>query len=104
MTRIIESEKTLEARLRTQVQARGGMCLKILSQHHRGLPDRLVLMPGGRPHFVELKSTGKHPEPLQVHAMEQLGDLGFHSHVIDSSESLRLFLQRIDKEQRQNGQ
>lgn len=104
MPRTIESEKILEARLRTQIRARGGMCLKILSQHHRGLPDRLVLMPGCNAHFVEMKSTGKHPEPLQVRAMEQLEDLGFDCHVIDSSESLNLFLLRIDMEQRQNEQ
>lgn len=92
-----ESEKTLELRLRKEVEARGGMALKLLSQLHRGLPDRLILMPGGKAFFAELKSTGKKPTKLQQRAHEQLAALGFQVFVIDSTSSLTRALAEIDR-------
>lgn len=85
---VTESEKTLEARLRKEVEARGGMALKLGSQNHRGLPDRLVLMPGGNTYFAEIKTTGKKPTELQRHCHEQLRSLGFDVFVIDSTPTL----------------
>lgn len=92
-----ESEKTLEARLQKEIKRRGGLALKLLSQLHRGLPDRLVLMPGGWCFFVELKSTGKKPTRLQAHCHEQLERLGFAVWVVDSTESLDNVLSCVDQ-------
>lgn len=94
-----ESEKTLEARLAREIQARGGMALKYTSQHHRGIPDRIVLMPHGRTYFVELKSTGKRPTKLQRHAIAQISALGFPAWVVDSTATLDRFLRTVDIEQ-----
>ena len=52
------SEKVLEAELRERCKALGWMCIKLTSQYQRGLPDRLILMPGGRVCFAEIKTTG----------------------------------------------
>lgn len=93
-----ESEKTLEARLRKEIEKRGGLALKLSAQLHRGLPDRLILLPGGRPHFVEMKSTGKKPTKLQIHCHQELRDLGFSVWVVDSSEKLDDLLLIIDFE------
>lgn len=93
-----ESEKTLEARLRQEIEKRGGMALKLSSQLHRGLPDRMVLLPYGAVHFVELKSTGKKPTLLQQHCHKQLTDLGHIVWIIDSTESLTDFLECVDVE------
>ena len=92
-----ESEKTLEARLQKEIKRRGGLALKLLSQLHRGLPDRLVLMPEGWCFFVELKSTGKKPTRLQAHCHEQLERLGFAVWVVDSTESLDNVLSCVDQ-------
>lgn len=94
-----QSEKTLEAHLRTEVEKRGGQALKYTSQYHRGMPDRVVLMPGGLVYFVELKSEGKKPTLLQVKAHEKLRRLGFFVVVIDSTETLGDFLELLDLEQ-----
>lgn len=91
-----ESEKTLEARLVREIEARGGMALKYTSQFHRGIPDRICLLPGGLCVFVELKSTGKKPTKLQVHAMQKLRELGHYAIVIDSTEGLGDFLENVD--------
>jgi 2-keto-3-deoxy-galactonokinase len=85
-------EKALEAKLRKAVEARGGMALKLLSQFHRGLPDRLILMPGGHTYFAEIKTTGKKPTRLQKHCHALLRKLGFQVFVIDSTDSLETAL------------
>ncbi|MBO6238414.1 MAG: VRR-NUC domain-containing protein [Bacteroidales bacterium] len=73
------------------------MALKLLSQFHRGLPDRLILMPGGHTYFAEIKTTGKKPTILQLHCHETLRQLGFQVFVIDSSESLETALALINR-------
>ena len=91
------SEKTLEARLRKEVEARGGMALKLLSQLHRGLPDRLILLPGGWTIFVELKSTGKKPTLLQRHCHEQLRQMDFPVFVVDSEVTLNAVIEVVEE-------
>ena len=92
-----ESEKVLESRLVQGVKLRGGMTVKLTSQFHKGLPDRLVLLPFHTACFVELKSTGKTRTNLQELAGEQLEALGFRVFVIDSSEGLYDFFNRMDR-------
>ena len=92
-----ESEKVLESRLVQGVKLRGGMTVKLTSQFHKGLPDRLVLLPFHTACFVELKSTGKTRTKLQELAGEQLEALGFRVFVIDSSEGLYDFFNRMDR-------
>lgn len=91
-----ESEKTLEARLVREIEARGGMALKYTSQFHRGIPDRICLLPYGLTYFVELKSTGQKPTKLQEHAMQKLRELSNFVIVIDSTGALEGFLENVD--------
>lgn len=92
---IAMNEKLIERNLREGVKALGGLALKFSSPYHRGVPDRIVLMPGGRMYFVELKTTGKKPTLLQQKAIGELRELGFDARVIDNQESLNLFLEEI---------
>lgn len=89
------NEKLIERKLREGVKALGGLALKFSSPYHRGIPDRITLMPGGRTFFVELKTTGKKPTLLQQKAIKELAELGFDARVIDSKESLNNFLEEL---------
>lgn len=51
-------EKSIENVLRKAVEAEGGVCLKWTCPGHRGVPDRMILFPGGIIAFVELKRPG----------------------------------------------
>ena len=93
----IESEKKLEARLVAEVKRRGGIALKNTSQFHRGMPDRVVLLPYHTMSFVELKTTGEKPTPLQFAAQNKLWNLGFTVYVVDTTESLDMFLAKMDR-------
>ena len=92
-----ESEKALEARLVEEIKKRGGVAVKLTSQFHRGLPDRLVLLPFHTMAFVELKSTGGHVSPLQVAAIEQLRQMHFCVRVISSTMELEELLETLDR-------
>lgn len=69
-------ESDVERYLRKQVEANGGKCWKWVSPGRRGVPDRIVIMPGGVVAFVELKAPGKTERADQVHVQKMLRDLG----------------------------
>ena len=89
-----ESEKVLERNLNKDVKTLGGWSLKILSNFITGLPDRLVLH-NGRAYFVEVKSEGKKPSPIQRVVHKKLEALGFPVSVIDTTEKLNNFINEI---------
>ena len=92
----MDSEKLIERKLVDGVKARGGLCVKFYSAYQRGVPDRIILMPGGRIYFVELKSTGKKPTKLQELFIQKLRDLGFIAVVIDTIDKLNAFMATLD--------
>ena len=52
-------ESAIEKALVKEAKSRGGMAVKFVSPGFDGVPDRLVLLPGGKCAFVELKASGK---------------------------------------------
>ena len=89
------NEKFIEKKLVKIVKSMGGMALKFVSPGMDGVPDRIVLFPGGRIGFVELKAPGKKLRPLQMRRMAQLSRLGFRVFVIDGPEQINEVLQTI---------
>lgn len=91
-----DSEKAVERRLVEGAAAMGGKAIKLLSDQYSGLPDRLVLMPGGRVLFVELKTTGQKPRKLQVSVHNALRAIGFRVEVVDTIEGVKKLLKEFD--------
>jgi len=91
-------EKLLEKNLRENIKKRGGHALKFYCLSFSGMPDRLVLLPGGRVHFIELKDEGKKPSPIQRAVIKMLEGLGMFVRVIDSREKLQEYLAYVDGE------
>lgn len=81
-------ERSVETYLREQVRRAGGIAYKWVSPGNNGVPDRIVIMPGGRVVFVELKATGRKPTQLQQYQHERLRALGCDVRVIDSREGV----------------
>ena len=82
-------ESVIESVLVRETRRCGGVALKMVCPGMAGIPDRLVLGPGGRIAFVELKAPGKRPTLLQSYRIEQLRALGFRAEVVDSTEVAR---------------
>ena len=91
-------ERTIEQKLAARVRAMGGIAPKFTSPGFDGMPDRLVLLPGGRMGFVELKAPGKKPRALQLARHSLLRRLGFKVYVIDGIEQIDSVLEEIDHE------
>lgn len=95
----IESEKTLERSLKNSVEVKlKGWCLKLLSAHITGLPDRLCLFPGGRILFVELKTTGKRPRKIQLFMHRKIRALGFRVEVVDTPEQIKKIIEEYEEQ------
>ena len=75
-------EKYIENELVKSVRAAGGICPKLISPGTDGMPDRMVLLPGGKIGFVEVKAPGKRPRPLQMRRHRILRSLGFKVFVL----------------------
>lgn len=71
-------EKDIERKLVRIVKKHGGLCLKWVCPGWAGVPDRIVLIPGGRVLFVELKRPeGGRVSKLQKWWSDKLQRLGF---------------------------
>lgn len=88
-------ERDVEKALVKAVQARGGMCPKWVSPGLDGVPDRIVLLPGGKIGFVELKAPGERPRKLQEARLGQLRRLGYKVFVCDRVELIEGILNEI---------
>jgi hypothetical protein len=88
-------EKRIEQKLVRMTSRLGGVALKFVSPGCAGVPDRLVLMPGGKAAFVEVKAPGRKPRPLQIRRISQLRRLGFRVFVLDGTEQIEEMLKKI---------
>ncbi|ECC1562044.1 TPA: VRR-NUC domain-containing protein [Salmonella enterica] len=79
-----ERENLIEKHLVAEVKKAGGVAYKFISPGHRSVPDRIVLLPGGRIVFVECKAPGKPPRADQQREHERLRALGFSVVVLAS--------------------
>ena len=88
-------EKTIEKKLILAAKNMGGVALKFMSPGLDGMPDRIVLLPGGRMGFVEVKAPGKVARPLQEARHRMLRRLGFHVFVLDAVDQIGGILDAI---------
>lgn len=78
------SEKVIEKYLVGRARLKGLPCLKYSNPNMVGYPDRLLVLPGGKVIWVELKSRGRKPTKIQQMRMAELVSLGHPVKVIDN--------------------
>lgn len=86
-------ESAVERELIARVQAAGGQAYKFTSPGRRGVPDRVVLLPGRAPEFVELKRKGQKAKPHQVREHERMRAAGAVVHIIDDEAGIDRLLE-----------
>ena len=89
-------EKAIERKLTLAVKSACGIVPKFVSPGSDGMPDRIVLLPGGRVAFVEVKAPGEKPRPLQLARHRLLSCLGFRVYVLDDAEQIGGVLDEIE--------
>lgn len=93
------TERELEEKFRNAVRRAGGRAYKFISPGNTGVPDRLVVLPGGRCGFVELKRPGERPRADQRLQIGRLTELGCVAAVIDRESQIPGVLAAIRREQ-----
>lgn len=88
-------EKHVEQALARAVKKLGGIAPKFTSPGTAGMPDRIILIPGGTIAFIELKAPGQKPRPLQLRRHAQLQQLGFAVYVINHPDQIPEVLHEI---------
>ena len=88
-------EREIEEHLRLGVKRLGGIAFKFTSPGNAGVPDRLIVLPGNRIYFAELKRPGGKTSQLQNRQINRLNALGCSVSVIDSKEGVDKFLNDI---------
>lgn len=91
-SKVIEADA--ENLLLQSVRRLRGLCFKLNFLGLAGAPDRLVLMPGGRFYFVELKrEKGGRLEPSQEVLFPLIEKLGFKVHILKGQAEVRHFVE-----------
>ena len=90
------TEKELELLLVNEGKRRGGRAFKFISPGLNGVPDRLVLMLGGKLGFVEVKAPGKEMRPNQIKRKRQLESLGFLVYCLDDPRKIGGIIDEIE--------
>ena len=85
-------EKEIEARLVRKVKELGGIAYKFVSPAHRGVADRIVVLPHGNVVFVELKTATGKLSPLQEVFARDMERLGQNYIVLKSREEVDAFI------------
>lgn len=93
-------ERDVEARLRQGVHRLGGKAYKFTSPGNTGVPDREVILPGGRIFFVELKTEKGRTSPVQQAQIRALRKLGCEVRVLYGMQDVENFLQEIGGDER----
>lgn len=91
------SESDIEKTLGTEVRKLRGLFWKLPSKFYRGIPDRLVLLPGGRVYFLELKTSRGVVSEVQKKWIAFLCQLGFDARVVRGTKGLKEFLDEVQQ-------
>lgn len=91
------NEKTIEQYLSAKAKECGGFALKWVCPSWTGVPDRIVLLPGGKIGFIETKAPGKPLRPQQERWLERLRSLGFSAYKADSKAAVDQYIKEIQE-------
>ena len=91
-------ESAIEARLRDGVKAMGGICWKFVSPGTTGVPDRIIILPGGRIIFVELKADTGRTSDIQQYRINELRNIGADVRILKGLSQVKAFLEEVQQE------
>ena len=88
-------ENQVESYLHKRVVEAGGKTYKWVSPSCVGVPDRIVIMPGGKVYFVEVKTIDGKLSPVQKRRLYELSHLGATAYVLYGTEEVDRFMEMI---------
>lgn len=91
-------ESEIERKLGQGIRQLGGLYYKFVSPNLPGVPDRIVILPGGRVIFVELKAELGRLANIQKWVIEEMRQRGADVRVIKGWPEAKAFLDECKKE------
>lgn len=85
-------EKQVEEKLRQAIKTMGGIAYKFTSPGNIGVPDRIILLPGGRVWFVELKADAGRLTPNQERQIQRIQSAGCNVCTLYGMDGVNAFL------------
>lgn len=95
-------EKDVETYLKKRVEGLGGRCFKLPAMYETGIPDRLMVLPGGRYAFVELKRPkGGRLSKIQEYQHAKLKALGCRVYVTKNYKEIDAMLEEVLEDEKE---
>lgn len=91
-------ESKIEEWLVNQVKQMGGIADKFVSPANPGVPDRLIILPGGKIYFVELKANWGRMSNIQKWQRERYIKTGADVRCIKGMEAAKEFVEELKNE------
>ena len=85
-------ERDIEVLLREGVKQLGGKAYKWVSPGNAGVPDRIVILPGGKVIFIELKQENGRLTRLQKVQQQTLRGMGAAAVTLRGAEDVKMYL------------
>lgn len=89
------TESQIEAKLGQLVRSRGGLYYKFVSPGSPGVPDRLIILPGGRVIFLELKTRTGSLQKIQRYRITEMLEKGAEVRVVKGMAEARAFVEEV---------
>ena len=89
-------ESSIESKFRDEVKKVGGTAYKFVSPGNAGIPDRVVILQGGKSGFVELTRPGEKTTPLQKVQIRKILATGCYATVLDNKKDIDRVIWEIE--------
>lgn len=90
-------EKDIEKKIGDYTKKHGGLYWKFVSPANPSVPDRIIVFPGDRVGWLELKRKGQKPTPKQFQKLAELESRGCTVGWVDNVEDGKRFVDKIMK-------
>ena len=88
-------ESYIESQLVRRIRAAGGLCYKWVSPGCDGVPDRIVILPGGRVIFVELKTETGWLSKIQQYTHMTMRERGVDVRTLYGLDQVKAFVKEV---------
>lgn len=88
-------ESAIEAWMVRAIRSRGGLCYKWVSPGTTGVPDRIVILPGGRTIYVELKTEVGRLSEIQKNIHAELRNRGADVRTLYGLDQVKAFVEEV---------
>jgi hypothetical protein len=89
------TEKQIEQKLCEAIKRKGGLAYKFVSPGRVGVPDRILILPGGRVVFVEVKTLTGKLSRIQKFRLDEMWERGAEIRVLYGLEAVEAFVEEL---------